>query len=235
MNLSDFRTKHPEYDDLTDYQLATGLHKQYYSDMDMGDFLKQIEYDPPGEMAQVHGQDVKPTFATDNIPAAPVPEDRTPDEIPAQPMTADRMQDDIPFQRSEAAQESQRLLERARGITGKPDMGDQSGALAYAPLGVTAATKGLMDFLLLPAMEAVGLPKIGVDTRKTLDTALEYWSKKASPGPNLPDIGVYMDEEGIDFTTRRPLRDMFTETSQLMGAMGPISGALKAGGLVADN
>jgi hypothetical protein len=44
MNLLQFRKKYPQYDDMTDEQIAKGLHRRYYSDLDFGDFSKRIGY-----------------------------------------------------------------------------------------------------------------------------------------------------------------------------------------------
>jgi len=52
-NLQDFRQKYPEYSDLTDGQLAEGLYKKSYSDMDRADFNKRIGFNdnPDGSLA----------------------------------------------------------------------------------------------------------------------------------------------------------------------------------------
>ena len=47
MNLEEFRQKYPQYDNVNDDQLATSLHKKFYSGMDFGEFAKQIQYTPP--------------------------------------------------------------------------------------------------------------------------------------------------------------------------------------------
>lgn len=44
MNLKEFRAQYPQYDDLSDDQLATGLHQRFYSDLPKEDFFKQIGY-----------------------------------------------------------------------------------------------------------------------------------------------------------------------------------------------
>jgi len=46
MNLQEIRAKYPQYDDLSDDQVATGLHKAYYSDMPYEDFTRKISYTP---------------------------------------------------------------------------------------------------------------------------------------------------------------------------------------------
>lgn len=42
--LAEIRQKHPEYADLSDQQLAEGLHKKFYSDMPFDDFAKKVQY-----------------------------------------------------------------------------------------------------------------------------------------------------------------------------------------------
>jgi len=49
MSLKDYRQKFPEYDDISDYDLTSALHKKYGQDMDFGEFAKQIQYGTFGE------------------------------------------------------------------------------------------------------------------------------------------------------------------------------------------
>lgn len=42
MNIAEIRQKYPQYNDLSDEQLAQGLHKKFYSDMDFGEFSNKI-------------------------------------------------------------------------------------------------------------------------------------------------------------------------------------------------
>ena len=42
MNIAEIRKQYPQYDDLSDEQLARGLHSKFYSDMDFGDFSQKI-------------------------------------------------------------------------------------------------------------------------------------------------------------------------------------------------
>jgi hypothetical protein len=49
MNLKEFRAQYPQYDDLSDDQLATGLHQRFYSDLPKEDFFKQIGYAVEGK------------------------------------------------------------------------------------------------------------------------------------------------------------------------------------------
>ena len=46
MNLEEFRQKFPQYNNVNDDQLATALHKKFYSGMDFGEFSRQIQYTP---------------------------------------------------------------------------------------------------------------------------------------------------------------------------------------------
>ena len=51
MNLEEFRQKYPQYNNVNDDQLATALHKKFYSGMDFGEFARQIQYAPPEPIA----------------------------------------------------------------------------------------------------------------------------------------------------------------------------------------
>ena len=42
MNIAEIRQKYPQYNDLSDIELAQGLHKKFYSDMDFNDFTQKI-------------------------------------------------------------------------------------------------------------------------------------------------------------------------------------------------
>lgn len=44
-SLADIRAKFPQYEDLSDKQLANGLHAKYYSDLDQADFYQRIGFD----------------------------------------------------------------------------------------------------------------------------------------------------------------------------------------------
>jgi hypothetical protein len=60
-SLTEFRQKYPQYDDLSDEQLAGALHKKYYSDMPEEEFRAKIDFAPP-------------PAASPAAPAAPVPQ-----------------------------------------------------------------------------------------------------------------------------------------------------------------
>ena len=49
MDLKQFRKQYPAYNDWSDQELATGLHKQYYSDMPFEKFASQVGYTPPAK------------------------------------------------------------------------------------------------------------------------------------------------------------------------------------------
>lgn len=46
MNIAEIRQKYPQYNDLSDEELAKGLHKKFYSDMDFGEFSNKIGLTP---------------------------------------------------------------------------------------------------------------------------------------------------------------------------------------------
>ncbi|MEW8389137.1 MAG: hypothetical protein AB2660_16600 [Candidatus Thiodiazotropha sp.] len=57
MNIDEVRTKYPEYDDLSDKQLADAIHKKYYSDLDVEDFYQKIGFsEPKGFGAQLQDE-----------------------------------------------------------------------------------------------------------------------------------------------------------------------------------
>lgn len=58
MNIAEIRQKYPQYNDLSDEELAKGLHKKFYSDMDFGEFSNKIGLTPqinltPEQKAQI--------------------------------------------------------------------------------------------------------------------------------------------------------------------------------------
>ncbi len=48
MNLSEFRTQYPQYDDMEDADLANSLHQKHYSDIPFEEFSTQIGLEQPG-------------------------------------------------------------------------------------------------------------------------------------------------------------------------------------------
>ena len=42
MNIAEIREKYPQYSDLSDEQLARGLHAKHYSDLNFDDFSQRI-------------------------------------------------------------------------------------------------------------------------------------------------------------------------------------------------
>ncbi len=44
--IAEVRKQYPQYQDLTDQQLAEGLHRAYYSDMPFDDFAGKIGFEP---------------------------------------------------------------------------------------------------------------------------------------------------------------------------------------------
>lgn len=52
MNIAEIRQKYPQYDDLSDEELAKGLHRKFYSDMDFGDFSQKIGLNTPSALQE---------------------------------------------------------------------------------------------------------------------------------------------------------------------------------------
>ena len=78
MNIAEIRQKYPQYNDLSDEELAKGLHKKFYSDMDFGEFSNKIGLTPqinltPEQKAQAqqkakeYREQVKPTTFGDKV------------------------------------------------------------------------------------------------------------------------------------------------------------------------
>ena len=42
LNIKDFRSVYPEYDNLTDYELSTALHRTHYADMPYEQFARNF-------------------------------------------------------------------------------------------------------------------------------------------------------------------------------------------------
>lgn len=60
MNIAEIRQKYPQYNDLSDMELAQGLHKKFYSDMDFGDFSQKIGLNAPKLEPLTEEQKAKP-------------------------------------------------------------------------------------------------------------------------------------------------------------------------------
>jgi hypothetical protein len=54
MNIAEIRQKYPQYNDLSDEELAKGLHKKFYSDMDFGEFSNKIGLTPQKSQTQTN-------------------------------------------------------------------------------------------------------------------------------------------------------------------------------------
>lgn len=85
MNISEVRNQYPQYQDLSDQQLAEGLHKKFYADMDFGEFSGKIGYsvepveppkpvDPVDTMAEKVGDNVLTPEETAEFKAGAVPD-----------------------------------------------------------------------------------------------------------------------------------------------------------------
>ena len=48
-SIKEIRSKYPQYDQLSDEELARALHGKFYSDMDFGDFSSKIGLAPAQE------------------------------------------------------------------------------------------------------------------------------------------------------------------------------------------
>lgn len=58
MNIEEVRQKYPQYSDLSDEQLAQGLHKKYYSDMSFNDFSQKIGLEQPKGFFERTGEEL---------------------------------------------------------------------------------------------------------------------------------------------------------------------------------
>ena len=46
-NLADFRRQYPQYDDMSDVELADAIHRKFYSDLPKADVFKRLEVKAP--------------------------------------------------------------------------------------------------------------------------------------------------------------------------------------------
>jgi len=81
MNIAEIRQKYPQYDNISDEQLARGLHKKYYPTLDFDDFAQRIGYqaqnpvlkmtpeqkEQAAKAAKEWREQVKPTTAGDKV------------------------------------------------------------------------------------------------------------------------------------------------------------------------
>lgn len=63
MNLKDFRSAYPQYDDIPDDDLVQSLHQKFYSDIPLADFAKSIEAPEPTASAGDYGRALMSGFA----------------------------------------------------------------------------------------------------------------------------------------------------------------------------
>lgn len=72
MKLTDFRKQYPEYNDLSDAELAKGIHQKFYSDMPFESFSKEIGFtkaEEPSFLSKV-GDAISGAFKSDGKPLA---------------------------------------------------------------------------------------------------------------------------------------------------------------------
>lgn len=68
--MQEVRAKFPQYDDLSDADLASALHRKYYADMPEADFQKRIGYTPPEVAASPTGKEPDPLEPASGDPGA---------------------------------------------------------------------------------------------------------------------------------------------------------------------
>lgn len=66
--LAEIRAQHPEYEDLSDEQLAQGLHRRFYSDMPFEDFSRRVGLGTPGYRAALREQESRREAPANDIP-----------------------------------------------------------------------------------------------------------------------------------------------------------------------
>jgi hypothetical protein len=66
--LAEIRQKHPEYADMSDQQLAEGLHKKFYSDLPFEEFAKKVQF-APQDIASIREPDAPPVTAMERAGA----------------------------------------------------------------------------------------------------------------------------------------------------------------------
>jgi hypothetical protein len=71
MNVIEFRKKHPQYDDMSDMELSSRLHKKHYSDMSFDDFRSRFGVEAPVEPQATERPaptDLRPSVSTLAVP-----------------------------------------------------------------------------------------------------------------------------------------------------------------------
>jgi len=59
--LTDFRKQYPQYDDMSDKDLADALHSKYYSDIPIDDYYSQVGLDTDVDFFDATGETLKRT------------------------------------------------------------------------------------------------------------------------------------------------------------------------------
>jgi hypothetical protein len=165
--LADFRRQHPQYDDMSDVELAEALHRKYYSDLPKEDIFKRLE--------------VKPAQA-----AAPAPAPAPAPAVPKTPPVEDEnfllsaLKRNIPFYKQNLAtlvEEAPEVLASIASMTpgGSPITGRLSQDIGRA-ISKSETYRGL--------------------TGETVQGLRESAEKRlAELGPG--EYGSFFDEEGI--------------------------------------
>lgn len=70
ITMAEVRAKYPQYDDMSDLELANALHGRFYSDIPLGDFYTSIGLDADAALADDNGiyPDMRPGFEPQAIP-----------------------------------------------------------------------------------------------------------------------------------------------------------------------
>jgi len=79
MNIQELRKKYPQYDDLSDQDLAAGFHKKFYSDLPFEDFAGRIG------LSATPTTPTAPAPQVEKAPVAPT----TPEEVAVPPTASD--------------------------------------------------------------------------------------------------------------------------------------------------
>ena len=121
----------------------------------------------------------------------------------------------------------------------QPTKGFVKGAAASVPYLAINALKGALEPVLEP------LKSLGFDTKKVLDTAIEYYNKQIPEGANIPNVGVgvkggdtgnvWKDLKNIEVQKRPsvPLKEIAGATAQGLGFVAlPVKAASTAAGAV---
>jgi len=211
MNIQEIRKKYPQYNDLSDQELAAGLHKKFYSDLPFGEFARRI-----GLQAEVPAAPTAPALT----PAQRVAAVETPTPVSPEEITATQPSSVVPADEGLFAR-NYRYAKDAL-LSGFESFRSNVKGEAFA------ISRGAM----LRDEEEYGGPGVPLAPP---DVKKRYERNKAEAGEYAQDIAKFQ-KEAKERQIRSPLRP---ETARLKAAMGDdvafLESAKEAGAALISN